>query len=55
MLNIPSCSTIVILKASDVILITNFYSAIKYTEFNVVGIKSLLGFVTWKLRIKPVI
>jgi hypothetical protein len=44
--NIPSFSTIVTLKASDVIPVTKFYMTVKLinnTESNSVGIKSLSG------------
>jgi hypothetical protein len=44
--NIPSCSTIVVLKASDVILVTKFCMAIKLInnkESNSVRIKLLSG------------
>jgi hypothetical protein len=47
--NIPSCSTIVSLKASDVIPVTKFCMAIKLinnTESNSVGIKLLSDLVT---------
>jgi hypothetical protein len=55
MQNIPSCSTIVSLKASDVIPITKFCIAIKIinnTESNSVGIKSLSGSCDLKIQDK---
>jgi hypothetical protein len=50
MLNIPSCSTIVSLKASYIIPVTKFCMAIKLinnTESNSVGIKSLSNIIIW--------
>jgi hypothetical protein len=47
--NIPACSTIVSLKTSEVIPITNFWMEVKLinnTESKSVGIKSLSGLVT---------
>jgi hypothetical protein len=55
MQNIPSCSTIVSLKASDVIPVTKFCIAIKLinnTESNSVGIKSLSGSCDLKIQDK---
>jgi hypothetical protein len=51
--NTPSCSTIVTLKASDVIPVTKFCMVVKLinnTESNSVGIKSLSG--SWDLKIQ---
>jgi hypothetical protein len=53
--NIPSCSTIVSLKASDVIPVTKFCMSnklINNTESNSVGIKSLLGSCDLKIQDK---
>jgi hypothetical protein len=53
--NIPSCSTIVILKALDVIPVTKFCMAVKLinnTESNSVGIKSLSGSCDLKIQDK---
>jgi hypothetical protein len=53
--NIPYCSTIVYLKASDVIPVTKFCMAIKLinnTESNSVGIKSLSGSCDLKIQDK---
>jgi hypothetical protein len=53
--NIPSCSTIVTLKASNSTLITNFCTALKLinnTKFNAVGIKSLSGSCDLKIEDK---
>jgi hypothetical protein len=53
--NIPSCSTIVSLKASDVIPVTNYCMAIKLInniESNSVGIKSLSGSCDLKIQDK---
>jgi hypothetical protein len=55
MSNIPSCSTIVSLKASDVIPVTNYCMAIKLinnTESNSMGIKSLSGSCDLKIQDK---
>jgi hypothetical protein len=53
--NIPSCSTIVTLKTSDVIPVTKFCMVVKLinnTESNSVGIKSLSGFCDLKIQDK---
>jgi hypothetical protein len=53
--NIPSCSTIVSLKASDIIPVTNYCLSIKLinnTESNSVGIKSLSGSCDVKIQDK---
>jgi hypothetical protein len=53
--NIPSCSTIATLKASDIIPVTKFCIAVKLTnniEFNLVGIKSLSGPCDLKIQDK---
>jgi hypothetical protein len=55
MSNIPSCSTIVSLKASAVIPVTKFCMAIKLinnTESNSVGFKSLSGSCDLKIQDK---
>jgi hypothetical protein len=53
--NIPSCSTMVTLKASDIIPVTKFCMAIKLvnnTKSNSVGIKSLSGSCDLKIQNK---
>jgi hypothetical protein len=53
--NIPSYSTIVSLKASNVIPVTNYCMAIKLinnTKSNSVGIKSLSGSCDLKIQVK---
>jgi hypothetical protein len=53
--NVPSCSTIVTLKASDIIPVTKFCMAVKLinnTESNSVGIKSLSGSCDLKIQDK---
>jgi hypothetical protein len=55
MLNIPSCSTIITLKASNVIPITKFCMAIKLindTKSNSIKIKSLSGSCDLKIQNK---
>jgi hypothetical protein len=55
MTNIPSCSTIVVLKASDAIPVTKICMAIKLinnTESNSMGIKSLSGSCDLKIQDK---
>jgi hypothetical protein len=56
--NMVSCSTIVTIKALDIIPVTNFCTIVKLinnTESNAVGIKSLSGSCDLKLKIKLVI
>jgi hypothetical protein len=51
--NIPACSTIVSLKASDIIPITNYCTAVKLinnTESKTVGIKSLARSCNLKIK-----
>jgi hypothetical protein len=53
--NVPSCSTIVTLKPSDIIPVTNFCTVVKlinHTESKAVGIKSLSGFCDLKISDK---
>jgi hypothetical protein len=53
--NIPSCSTLVTLKTTDVIPVTNYcqaIKAIKNTESNSIGIKSLSGSCDIKVKDK---
>jgi hypothetical protein len=53
--NFPSCSTIVSLKASDIVPVTKFCMAVKLinnTESNSVGIKSLSGSCDLKIQDK---
>jgi hypothetical protein len=53
--NIPSCFTLVTLKAKNVIPITNFCKTIKIIkniEFNSIGVKSLSGLCDIKVENK---
>jgi hypothetical protein len=53
--NTPSCSTIITLKASDIIPITNFCTTVKLinnTESNAVSTKSLSGSCDLKIKDK---